>query len=113
MNRNLSKLLQSLAGVVMLSMASLSMAASYTYDFDADEDERGGQPLNFGDLDCLWWAVNRWWPRGYDEQLRVHMRIWMRVPSLVLGVCRGSVDNSAGGGSSSANKCFTATGGLG
>jgi hypothetical protein len=50
MNRNQSKLLQSLAGVVMLSMASLSMAASYTYDFDADENERGGQPLTFGDL---------------------------------------------------------------
>ena len=47
MNRNLSKLLQSLAGVVVLSMAILSMAASYTYDFDADENERGGQPLNF------------------------------------------------------------------
>ena len=30
MNRNLSKLLQSLAGVIMLSMASLSMAASKT-----------------------------------------------------------------------------------
>ena len=29
MNRNLSKLLQSLAGVVVLSMASLSMAATY------------------------------------------------------------------------------------
>ena len=50
MNRNLSKLLQSLAGAVVLSMASLSMAATYTYDFDADENERGGQPLNFGDL---------------------------------------------------------------
>ena len=50
MNRNQSKLLQSLAGVVMLSMASLSMAASYTYAFDADNNERGGQPLNFGDL---------------------------------------------------------------
>ena len=50
MNRNLSKLLQSLAGAVVLSMASLSMAASYTYDFDGDENERGGQPLNFGDL---------------------------------------------------------------
>ena len=50
MKRNLSKLLQSLAGAVVLSMASLSMAATYTYDFDADENERGGQPLNFGDL---------------------------------------------------------------
>ncbi len=50
MNRNLSKLLQSLAGAVVLSMASMSMAATYTYDFDADENERGGQPLNFGDL---------------------------------------------------------------
>ncbi len=48
MNRNLSKLLQSLAGAVVLSMASMSMAATYTYDFDADENERGGQPLNFG-----------------------------------------------------------------
>lgn len=50
MNRNLSKLLQSLAGVVLMSLASFSMAATYDYDFDADENERGGQPLNFGDL---------------------------------------------------------------
>ncbi|HAZ94512.1 MAG TPA: hypothetical protein DCW94_02305 [Porticoccaceae bacterium] len=48
MNRNLSKLLQSLAGAVVLSMASLSMAATYDYDFDADENERGGATLSFG-----------------------------------------------------------------
>ena len=48
MNKSFVKLLQSFAGVALLSMASFSMAASY--DFDADEDERGGQPLNFGDL---------------------------------------------------------------
>ncbi len=35
---------------MLLSMASFSMAATYDYDFDADENERGGQPLNFGDL---------------------------------------------------------------
>lgn len=50
MNRSFVKLLQSFAGVALLSMASFSMAATYTYDFDADENERGGQPLNFGDL---------------------------------------------------------------
>ena len=51
MNRNLSKLLQSLAGVVIFSMASLSMAATYTYDFDDESNtEGGGQPLVFGDL---------------------------------------------------------------
>ena len=59
MNRNLSKLLQSLAGMVMLSVASLSMAATYTYDFDADEHEHGGQPLVFGDLSTVvcWWTL--------------------------------------------------------
>jgi hypothetical protein len=50
MNKSFVKLLQSFAGVALLSMASFSMAATYDYDFDADEDERGGQPLNFGDL---------------------------------------------------------------
>lgn len=50
MNKSFVKLLQSFAGIALILMASFSMAASYTYDFDADEDERGGQPLNFGDL---------------------------------------------------------------
>ena len=50
MNKSFVKLLQSFAGVALLSMASFSMAATYDYDFDADENERGGQPLNFGDL---------------------------------------------------------------
>ena len=61
MNRNLSKLLQSLAGVVIFSMASLSMAATYTYDFDADEHERGGQPLVF----CLLYTSPS--PRDVEE----------------------------------------------
>ena len=50
MNKSFQKLLQSFAGVALLSVASFSMAATYDYDFDADEDERGAQPLNFGDL---------------------------------------------------------------
>jgi hypothetical protein len=50
MNKSFVKLLQSFAGVALLSVASFSMAATYDYDFDADENERGGQPLNFGDL---------------------------------------------------------------
>jgi murein DD-endopeptidase MepM/ murein hydrolase activator NlpD len=50
MNKSFLKLLQSFAGVALLSMASFSMAATYDYDFDADENERGGQPLTFGDL---------------------------------------------------------------
>jgi hypothetical protein len=52
MNKSFVKLLQSIAGVALLSMASFSMAATYTYDFDADENERGAQPLNFGDLNA-------------------------------------------------------------
>ena len=50
MNRSFVKILQSFAGVALLSMASLSIAATYDYDFDADENERGAQPLTFGDL---------------------------------------------------------------
>ena len=50
MNRNLSKLLQSLAGAVVLSMASLSMAATWDYDFDDGNLEYGGPELTFGDL---------------------------------------------------------------
>ena len=51
MNKSFIKLLQSCAGVLLLSTAGLSMAATYDYDFDGDENERGGQPLSFGDLD--------------------------------------------------------------
>ncbi len=50
MKMSYRKLLQSFAGLVLLSSASFSMAATYDYDFDADEAERGAQPLNFGDL---------------------------------------------------------------
>jgi len=50
MNKSFVKLLQSFAGIALLSVASFSMAATYDYDFDADENERGAQPLNFGDL---------------------------------------------------------------
>ena len=45
MNRNLSKLLQSLAGAVVLSMASLSMATTWDYDFDDGNLEYGGPEL--------------------------------------------------------------------
>ena len=50
MKMSYRKLLQSFAGLVLLSSASFSTAATYDYDFDADEAERGAQPLNFGDL---------------------------------------------------------------
>ena len=50
MKMSYRKLLQSFAGLVLLSSASFSMTATYDYDFDADEAERGAQPLNFGDL---------------------------------------------------------------
>jgi len=50
MNKSFVKLLQSFAGIALLSMASFSMAATYTYDFDDGDEEYGGQPLNFGDL---------------------------------------------------------------
>ena len=50
MKMSYRKLLQSFAGLVLLSSASFSMAATYDYDFDADEAGRGAQPLNFGDL---------------------------------------------------------------
>ena len=53
------KLLQFLAGVLLLSSASLSMAATYDYDFDGDENERGGQPLNFGDLNVYGYKDGR------------------------------------------------------
>jgi len=52
MNKSFLKLLQSFAGVALLSMASFSMAAPYDFDYDFDDGdlEKGGQPLNFGDL---------------------------------------------------------------
>ena len=53
------KLLQFLAGVLLLSSASLSMAATYDYDFDGDENERGGQPLNVGDLNVYGYKNGR------------------------------------------------------
>ncbi|MDG2502803.1 MAG: VPLPA-CTERM sorting domain-containing protein [Porticoccaceae bacterium] len=110
MNRNLSKLLQSLAGAVVLSMASLSMAATYTYDFDADNDERGGQPLNFGDLNVYGGLLVDGGPMVRPSLLRGNAYLDAGSKS-GLGVCREKVDNSAGGGSPSANKCFTAGGG--
>ena len=108
MNRNLSKLLQSLAGAVVLSMASMSMAASYDYDFDADENESGGQPLNFGDLNVYGGKLN-----GADKpnpNVRSAYAYLDAGNKSGIGVCKGSVDNSAGGGAPSANKCFTKSG---
>ncbi|MDG1819839.1 MAG: VPLPA-CTERM sorting domain-containing protein [Porticoccaceae bacterium] len=75
MNKSFVKLLQSFAGVALLSMASFSMAATYDYDFDADEDERGGQPLNFGDLNVYGYkngsGANAYLDSGYLAGLGV------------------------------------------
>jgi hypothetical protein len=103
MNRNLSKLLQSLAGAVVLSMASLSMAASYTYDFDGDENERGGQPLRFGDLNVYGGLL----VDGARPSVVAANAYLDAGPKAGLGVCRGVVNNA---GSASANKCFKADG---
>ena len=103
MNRNLSKLLQSLAGAVVLSMASLSMAASYMYDFDGDENERGGQPLNFGDLNVYGGLL----VDGARPSVVAANAYLDAGPKAGIGVCRGVVNNA---GSASANKCFKADG---
>ena len=75
MSISLKKLLQSLAGVALLSVASFSMAATYDYDFDADENERGGQPLNFGDLNVYGYKngsdANAYLDSGYRAGLGV------------------------------------------
>ena len=77
MNKSFIKLLQSCAGVLLLSTAGFSMAATYDYDFDADENERGGQPLNFGDLNV----------KGYHNgaSMMLARLIWMPV------ICRAWV----------------------
>ncbi len=106
MNRNLSKLLQSLAGVVVLSMANLSMAASYTYDFDADNNERGGQPLNFVDLNVYGGLLVDGGP-GVDPSVVGAYAYLDAGPDSGLGVCRGSVNNA---GTAGVNKCFTSGG---
>ena len=111
MNRNLSKLLQSLAGVVMFSMASLSMAATYTYDFDADEHERGGQPLVFGDLSVYGGLLVDGTAPDYEPSLMRANAYLDAGTKSGLGVCREKVDNGAGGGAPAANKCFTHGGG--
>ena len=109
MNRNLSKLLQSLAGMVMLSVASLSMAATYTYDFDADEHERGGQPLVFGDLSVYGGLLVDGVAPDYDPSV-MSAHAYLDAGTMSgLGVCREKVDNGAGG--PAANKCFTDSGG--
>jgi len=109
MNRNLSKLLQSLAGAVVLSMASLSMAATYDYDFDADENERGGATLSFGgDLTVY---AGHFVGAGPSPEIERAYAYLDAGTNAGLGVCKGSVDNTAGGGAASANKCFTAGGG--
>ena len=76
MNKSFVKLLQSCAGVLLLSTAGFSMAATYDYDFDADENERGGQPLNFGDLNVSGYhsggqsAISPIWTAGYPSWSR-------------------------------------------
>ena len=82
------------------------MAASYTYDFDADENERGGQPLNFGDLNVYGGVLV---DGGRPSIVGGNAYLDAGTKS-GLGVWKGTVDNKAGGTSTS-NKCFTANGG--
>ena len=85
MNKSFVKLLQSFAGVALLSVASFSMAATYTYDFDADENERGAQPLNFGDLNVY----------GYKDGSRANA--YLDSGKLAgLGVCGTLLDQQQG-----------------
>lgn len=96
MNKSFVKLLQSCAGVLLLSTASLSMAATYDYDFDGDEDERGGQPLNFGDLNV----------KGYTDGNESYA--YLDSGYLAgLGVCDGPI---LAGTTGTNNKCKTTTG---
>ena len=108
MNRNLSKLLQSLAGVVIFSMASLSMAATYTYDFDADEHERGGQPLVFDDLSVYGGLLVDGVAPDYDPTfMRANAYLDAGTKS-GLGVCKGSVKDDDFGTHKGTNKCYSA-----
>jgi hypothetical protein len=80
----------------MLSTASLSMAATWDYDFDGDEDERGGQPLNFGDLNV----------KGYTDGVESYA--YLDSGYLAgLGVCDGPILSGTTG---TDNKCETVTG---
>jgi hypothetical protein len=82
--------------VLMLSTASLSMAATWDYDFDGDEDERGGQPLNFGDLNV----------KGYTDGVESYA--YLDSGYLAgLGVCDGPILSGTTG---TDNKCETVTG---
>ncbi len=96
MNKSFVKLLQSCAGVLLLSTAGFSMAATYDYDFDADENERGGQPLTFGDLNV----------KGYTDgnSAFAYLDSGYRAG---IGVCDGPIDAGTTGTN---NKCKTTTG---
>jgi hypothetical protein len=96
MNKSFIKLLQSCAGVVLLSTAGLSMAATWDYDFDGDENERGGQPLTFGDLNV----------KGYTNGQESFAYLDAGYLS-GMGVCDGPID---GGVTGTNNKCKTSTG---
>jgi len=96
MNKSFIKLLQSCAGVLLLSTAGLSMAATYDYDFDGDENERGGQPLTFGDLNV----------KGYTNGNEAFAYLDSGYLS-GLGVCDGPILSDTTGTS---NKCKTVTG---
>jgi len=96
MNKSFIKLLQSCAGVLLLSTAGLSMAATYDYDFDGDENERGGQPLSFGDLNV----------KGYTDGNESYA--YLDSGYLAgLGVCDGPI---LPGTTGTDNKCKTITG---
>jgi hypothetical protein len=70
------------------------MAATYDYDFDADENERGGQPLNFGDLNVTGHAKGQKGAYAYLDSGNL----------AGLGVCKGPISPGTTGTN---NKCNT------
>ena len=97
MNKSFVKLLQSCAGIALLSTASLSMAATWDYDFDDGDLEAGYQPLVDGDL-----IVNGYYNGGRDlGYAYIDADSQGRAG---LGVCDGPLNGNLG---ATANKCGT------
>jgi hypothetical protein len=96
MNKSFVKLLQSFAGITLLSMASFSMAATWDYDFDDGGLEAGYQPLIDGDL-----TVNGYYE---DTELGYAYLDHDAHGKAGLGVCD---DVSDPGGTGTGNECDT------
>jgi hypothetical protein len=97
MNKSFVKLLQSCAGIALLSTASLSMAATWDYDFDDGVIEAGYQPLLDGDLTV----------RGYTDGAESYA--YLDSGNLAgLGVCDGPIGPDANVNSN--NMCQSVTG---